>query len=242
MTLSRLQIEKARPLSSSRLKTPRTVKTQGRNTPRAETFKNPLLGIEANLMQKLEEVNEEYYDTSYKKRTVLLDALEDIANSKTGYKQLILNVLETWKPPPVHTESDRTSALTELMRTQKEYRKVAESHQHQDETIQDLKDQIEKAIHETEDYQSQIQEMKEKLKTTDYFALSRKLTTSLKDLQDSFNQIFNIPKRTEENPEIAQLIQESASLKRERTKLLYELNICLQVTKRLELNEITPLD
>ncbi|OHT09895.1 hypothetical protein TRFO_04444 [Tritrichomonas foetus] len=243
MTLSRLQIEKVRPATSSRVNTPRKIKTQGKNTPRAETFKNPLLGIEVNLRQKLNEVNEQYHDTSYRKRNILMDALEDIANSKTGFNKQILDVLSVWKPPPSDHETYRTTALADLMRQQKELRKVASNHQQVDDNIRKMKQDIQMAYIEAEEYKEKIEDLKVVLmKQSDHFALARKLTSSLKELQESFNEIFTPPKEREDTEEVKNLLLESAQLRKDRTRMLYELNIAKQISKRLELNELSSDD
>lgn len=246
MTLSRIQIEKVKPsITTSRINSPRKVKvkTKGKNTPRAETFKNPLLGIEVNLIQKLQEVDEQYHDTSYKKRNVLLDAIEDIANSKTGFKKQLLDVLKIWKPPNTNTSLFKTPALMDLMRTQKQLRNVASDHEKADNKIRYLKQEIQMAELEIDEYQQKIELLKEKLKNkSDHFALARQLNNSLVNLQESFNNIFIPQKIKQSNGEFDDLLKENRQLRKDRERMLYELNICKQITKRMEITEAATSD
>lgn len=246
MTLSRIQVEKVKPsIATSRINTPRklNIKTKGKNTPSAETFKNPLLGIEVNLMQKLQEVDEQYHDASYKKRNVLLDAIEDIANSKTGFRKQFLDVLKIWKPPETGDNLFKTPALLDLMKTQKELRNVASDHEKADNRIRYLKQEIQMTELEIDEYQQKIELLKEKLKDkSDHFALARQLNNSLISLQDSFNNIFVPQKTKQSNDEFSDLLNENRQLRKDRERMLYELNICKQITKRMEVAEAASSD
>lgn len=241
MTLSRSQTEKARPSASvSRINSPRKVKikTKGKNTPGAETFKNPLLGIEVNLIQKMQEVDEQYHDTSYRKRNVLLDAIEDIANSKTGFRKQLLDALRIWRPPESNNNLFKTPALLDLMRTQKQLRNVASDHEKADNKIRYLKQEIQMTELEVDEYQQKIELLKEKLKNkSDHFALARQLNNSLVNLQDSFNGIFTTQKAKPNSGEFDDLLKENRQLRKDRERMLYELNICKQITKRMEISE-----
>lgn len=242
MSLSRLQLEKVRPsTSTSRTNTPRSVKikTQGRNTPRAETFKNPLLGIQVNLIQKLQEVDQQYHETSYKKRHVLLDAIEDIANSKTGFRKQILQALEVWRPPKseqAQGEMFETRTLVDLVRTQKQFRSVATDHEKANDTIRHLKQEIQIKELETEKYKLEIDRLKQKVLTqSDHFASARRLNHSFNELLSYFDNIFVPPPPQQENYDIEQLLQENKRMKKLRERMLYELNICQQITKRMKI-------
>lgn len=246
MSISRIQIEKIRPsMATPRKNTSRNiqVKTKGKNTPRAETFKNPLLGIEVNLMQKLQEVDEQYHDTSYKKRNVLLDAIEDIANTKTGFRKQLLDVLKVWRPPDTDKNLFKTPALMDLMRTQKQLRNVASDHEKADNKIRHLKQEIQMTELEIDEYQQKISLLREKLKNkSDHFSLARHLNNSLVNLQDSFNNIFVMPKSKPSNDEFSNLLSENRQLRKDRERMLYELNICKQITKRMEVAEAASSD
>lgn len=239
MKLSTLPLDNIRRTSSRKQATPRTIKTKGKNTPRVESFKNPLLGIEVNLRKQLQEIEEKYHAASYHKRNILLDALEDIAESNQGFKSTILAQVRVYRPPPViRPENDRTFNLTNLIRSQNDFREVLADHSHSEIVVSDLEMQIKETNKQTEEYERKIQKLGTKLKNeSDHFAINRKLNREMAILQHNFNDIFSYADAPIEHPEIEKLIQDNIALKKNYAKLTNELKICEGITRKMKMFE-----
>jgi predicted transcriptional regulator len=234
MTTQRLALDRTKSKTTKRFH--HAIKTQGQNTPRAESFRNPLLGIEVNLLKRLADVTSQYHSTSYHVRNVLLNAIEDVARTGIGFERVLLRVVEQWKPiDPSEDGIFQTDALTELFRMQRSCREVADHRQNQSAKVQNLWDQIHETEAMTQQYLKDITEMKNRLNTgSDLFALPRKLNRTLGELQQSFVDIFNPPRNIPSSDEIQALEAENIELRRQKLQQEIELTICQHITRRLE--------
>lgn len=235
--ISTLPLENIRRNSSSRKKaTPRTIKTKGKNTPRAETFKNPILGIEVNLRKQIQDIEIKYHATSYHKRGILLDALEDLAETNQGFKDIILDQVRVYRPPKVvRSENDRTFNLTNLIRSQNDYKDVLNGHSHAEIYVRDLEMQIKDSDDKVNEYNQKIKKLGEKLKNeSDHFATNRKLNREMAILQQNFNDIFSYAEKPKEHPEIQGLIDDNIMLKKKFSKLTYELKITQDISRMMK--------
>lgn len=245
ITVTRIPVEGIRPSSSretSRSRTARTsrpIKTQSENTAKVEKFKNPLLGIEVNLRKKIHEVEAKYHQTSYHKRNVLLDALDDIAHIGMGFKRQLTSVVEQWRPPQ-HQDREvfETAALKDLMRAQRECREASNAKLQHQTRCEELREQIEDIQFATKKLQTKTAKMKGKLNDqSDHFAMARRLDKSLTELQAQFDSLFDPPKPSPIPDELRNLMMENDRLKKDVDRQRYELEICNQITRHMQFAE-----
>ena len=215
-------------VSSGRGKTP--------TTPRVEQFKNPILGIEVNLIRQLQDVEKQYHGASYQKRKLLLDTLEQLANSNTGFKKQILFALNQWRRPPESIEEDKEiSAISDLLRAQNEYKDTLKKINSKKDRIAKLKEQIETTKEETQKMVDETNAMKMKLfKESDHFAKARKLTEEMNELKKSFDGMFQRKKEEELTGQFAKMAAENDRLRADLARMKFELELCTQISKRMK--------
>ena len=204
-----------------------------------EKFKNPILGIEINLMREIQEISSNFHSTSYKKRNLLLNALEDLANSGTGFQDQILYASYKWNPSQqaLNRSSDEAAevnAVAELMKKQVEFRQVAQKHSEETLAVESLQKQIDTANEEISKYREGTKHFQSRLQNdSDHFASVRKLRDELISLQEDFEKIFSKEEKHEKNDEIAALEQENEELRQEIAKMKFELDITTQINRRI---------
>lgn len=223
-------------------KTARTIRVTRASKPNAtpaEQFKNPILGIEVNLIKQLQEVENEYHGASYKKKQILLDALEQVAQTNLGFKKQIMTAVNAWRKPVTDTTVDSdVTAITDLLRAQNDFKAVKEKYQNSQSKIQQLKQEIENTRAETDKIIEETKKMKEKLfQESDHFAKARKLNEELAELQKTFENMFKPKTEQTVSSEIAELQRENEALKKELVKKRFELELSTQISKRLRFIE-----
>jgi predicted RNase H-like nuclease (RuvC/YqgF family) len=234
MATARLPLERIKPKNAKKMR--HAIKTRGQNTPKAESFRNPLLGIEVNLMKQLADVTSKYHSTSYHTRNVLLTAIEDISKTGLGFERILTRVAEKWRPPETAADDVfETLALADLMKMQRSCREAAGQRASQSERVQDLLRQIKKTEASTEKYLGRIEELKSRLKTaSDFFALPRKLTRSIGELHGALTEMFRSGQDQNTDAEIEALDAENVELRKQRLQQEIELRICANITWQLD--------
>ncbi|EAY06820.1 hypothetical protein TVAG_313950 [Trichomonas vaginalis G3] len=238
MNLSSFGIDKVEtPPKTAR--TIRVTRSSRKSTTPIDQFKNPILGIEVNLIKQLQQVENEYHGSSYKKRQILLDALEQIAQTNLGFKKQIMTAVKAWRKPVDDTSADNdVTAITDLLRAQNEFKTVKEKYQNSKSKIQQLKDEIESTKAETDRIIEETQKMKQKLfLESDHFAKARKLTEELTQLQTTFDNMFKPKEEVQLTGNLADLSRENENLKKELVKMRFELELSSQISKRLRFIE-----
>ena len=221
-------------------KTARTIRVSSRgktpSTPRVEQFKNPILGLEVNLIKQLQEVEKQYHGASYQKRKILLDTLEALANTNTGFRKQILYALNSWrKPPDSIQEEQEVSAISDLLRAQNDYKSVLKRVNSRKERIEQLKAQIEATKEDTEKMINETNAMKQKLfKESDHFAKARKLTEEMAELKKSFDGMFEQKSEPQLTGKFAKMAAENDKLRTDLARMKFELELCTQISKRMK--------
>jgi hypothetical protein len=203
------------------------IKTCGQNTPRAESFKNALLGIEVNLQNSLSDVTSQSHSSSSPARNVLLNALDDVARTGVGFERILLRLVDLWKPID-STEAVilQTDALTELFRMQRSCREVADHRQNESAKVGTLLDETNETEKMTQQYQTDICEKKTRLNTgSDIFGLPRKLNRTLVGFQQSFVDSLKPPKGRPTADEIEALEAENKELRCQKLQQEIEIRI-----------------
>lgn len=220
------------------------VGTSGRSTkpttPRPESFKNPILGLEVNLIKELQEVETNFHGASYQKRKILLDTLEALANTNLGFKKQILLALRSWRPPekPYPGENEEVEAVTDLIRTQKELKGAQDKLTTQKAKVDALKKELEELRSDTARLVNETKDMKEKIYSrSDHFSRARKLNEEMHSLQESFNAIFEPKDDNQLTGKFADLARENDELRKQLGVLKFGLEVSSQITKRLQFIE-----
>ena len=92
---------------------------------RNDQFKNPILGIEIQLIKDLQTVENEYNSNSYQKKKVLIKALQDIADTNLGFRKQILYCINLLDPKTeINQDNERLTTVTDLVRVQNELREL----------------------------------------------------------------------------------------------------------------------
>ena len=203
---------------------------------RNDQFKNPILGIEIQLIKDLQTVENEYNSNSYQKKKVLIKALQDIADTNLGFRKQILYCINLLDPKTeINQDNERLTTVTDLVRVQNELRELKKKKDNIQNENSILKNKLLSIKNETEEIEKKTFEMKQKLfNESDYFTKSRQLANEMKELENTFQNMFNNKKDDEFDSKFKQLIEENDNLRKELSKLKFELEITTQITKRLK--------
>jgi hypothetical protein len=236
METARLAPERVRARKSKM--SSRRIRTHGQHVPPAESFKNLLLGIEVNLMKQIQQVNDQYYETSYHKRNVLLDALEDIGGTGLGFERQIARVVCQWRSVSGRGEVCETKPLTDLFSAQRSCRAAAETAAGAARNVAAIDDELREIEKETERYLRETERMQRQLnEQSDHFALARRLTRALAELQAAFAEMFENARKETEFEEVAGIAKENAELRRTLLEKQFQLEICSATTRRMQIQE-----
>ena len=216
--------------SSHRVKKP--------NFEQAASYRNQLLGIERLMARRLKDNEEFYRNSDERKRDILLDALEDVADANLGFEDQIRRVISTWRKPYTRDleielmESEHAKHIaTENLQTLRtdEATKQAE--------IAELESEI--ADYETEisALEDAIREQRSRLfMASDLFARERVTSQQIRRLQFNFDDMFAKARETEvldDTDELIQMKKDNAFLRKELARKQYEVEIAAQITKKL---------
>lgn len=205
----------------------------------AEKFKNPIIGIQINLMRELQVLSSSYDFTSYKRKNIILDSIEQLANSGTGFHDQFMYALRYWRPnldtypEELNVKNDLDNVAT-LMKKQVDLRQIAQQHANEELEIQNLQKQIEAIEQEKSQYKADIKQMKQKLQLeSDNFSSARRLHEELEELQKEFDSIFQSEISISKNPEIQALEKDNENLSKYLEQLKYEIEIANSINRRI---------
>ena len=238
MNISLLDLERIHPP----IHTPRTsvrFKIQASNAPQVSSFKNPFFGLELNFLKQIHDIESIHKPTSSRKKKVIFDILEDIANVDYGFKRHILYALNNLKPK--EKDPDDIFALTnakELNHLKKDLFEIQNRNKDQQKTVNKLKKIIEEKENRNRKMLDEIELMKDLLKNqNDFFSKSRKISAQLTNLQNEFNSMFHHRNGEEEETKIQKILKQNFKMKNEFIKLKYELDITRKITDALQVKE-----
>ena len=236
-TLSRPTVK---PPSFGAVGNPR-LKTQAANTPSATTFKNPLLGIEVNLMRNILENDVRHKPTSKRKLKILFNAIEDVAAVDQEFGPILRDVAEMLRPPEVPAIFCRTAVFCDLNQSMTKYKDLARRTREQAKRIENLRAQIAQIQKETEETAEETEKIKEKIfKESDHFARERSIAHKISNLEEQYQACFIKSKPPELPPEIEALIADNTRLRREMIVKRQELELTNQMSKRMRLMDDHP--
>ena len=224
-----------RPSTPRRVVSPRKAKAEP--GPRVDEFKNPLLGIEVNLRKRLEEIEGLYKDTSVQKRDILLDALEDVAATGLGFRKQIEGIVRYWRPPqPTREEVDMFHVTTVkcVLRAQRDCEGAAERRDQKRARCEEMKAQLDEVEAANRALEDEIIELEHKIRNeSDHFAVARKVDRGIRELRQSFAEMFMRKMPRDEDQEMVDLAAENAQLKKDIARQRCELEICQKITEKL---------
>lgn len=204
----------------------------------APTYRNQILGIERIMNDRLKENDELYNGSLDNKREILLDALEDVSNANLGFHEQLRRVISTWRKPydRVKTKKKTTDdGLKDYYTVMEQLRNLQSQLQEEQNLTGSIKEQIEFTAKTISSLEAQIEdETRTLFRESDIFARERQTSDVVLSLQKQFDALFTVTKE-EEFPECAQLAKENEALRRELMKKKCELDIALQITKRLSI-------
>lgn len=226
------------PRSSARFK------TQGANTPHVGAFKNPFVGIEINLFKEIQDIESIHKPTSSRKKTVLLNALEDIANLDYGFQNQVFYALSQLRPKDDDDDKDKNifkiTAGKDLQNIKAECSELLQTKEKSGKCIADLQSKLKMIEEEKQQRLADITFMKEKLRfQNSRFSNFVNTKNEIEILQQAYDKIFETYDFDNEDPKITDLIRENDRLRTNLMKLRTEWDITMQITKRLRLQEQT---
>lgn len=208
------------------------------NFEQAVNYKNQLLGIERLLGVRLKENEDFYRNSDDRKREILIDALEDIADTNLGFSDQLQQVIATWRKPYnpnmeqelIESEHQRSTAIESLCQLKSEAgSREAENHR--------LEDEIARCQDEIRALESAIDEYKTHLSMdSDLFSRERGTSDALQRLQADFDQMFEKVHEVDiqdDTDELIQMKKDNAILRKELSRKQYEVEITAQINKRL---------
>ncbi|OHT11497.1 hypothetical protein TRFO_19036 [Tritrichomonas foetus] len=236
MMISSKSLQTAPSFHSRALKKSRPTNSNKFHFEQTTQFKNPLLGIEVSLNEKLHENKRLFKDSVVRKKNFLIDALEDIALTNLGYQEQISQVVSFYrKPVSEDMETRLRSTKQDIEHAQDYLNGLKKEDLELDQTLKQLEEEIEKVEKETLDYQDKIDEVRKNIySNVDLFARYRLIGDALKGLQADFNDMFvnaKPPKYYSENEEMG---KDNENQRRNLARLKNELQITNQVSKRLK--------
>ena len=150
-------------------------------------------------------------------------------------KKQILYALDFWRKPAESIQEDQeVNALSDLLRTQNEYKTILKRVNNKKERIKQLKHQIEATKEETQKMVDETNAMKTKLfKESDHFAKARKLTEEMNQLKKSFEGMFEHKNEEEITGKFAKMAAENDKLRTDLARMKFELEMCTHSCKTL---------
>lgn len=218
-----------------------TKKAKERNIPHfhfeeSTKFRNPILGIESALEEKLKENEMLFRGSSVKKKELLIDALEDLSLTNFGFSDQFKHVISYWrKPISENMEIKLRISSRDIESTQKQLDDLKAENHELDETISNLIDEISNIDQEINEIKKKSEEAKNKLFfNCNKFAKIRMTKDSITALQDEYDQMFIAPFKPKYFPENQEFGEENELQKKIAARLHREVQISNQITNHLK--------
>lgn len=199
-------------------------------------FRNPIVGIEASLDEKLKENELLFRGSSVKKKNLLIDALEDLSLTNFGFADQFKHVVSYWrKPSSENMELKLRISTHDIDESQKQLDEMKNKNQELDETISNLLDEIQKVDSEINEIKQKTEEAKKKiLLNSNRFAQIRITQDTIADIQKKYDQMFITPFRPKIFPENKEMADENEEQKKILLRLNQEVRISNQITNHLK--------
>jgi hypothetical protein len=211
---------------------------QSARSPRGRSFRNPILQIELNLTRAIVECDSRHKVTSSKKRILLCQAIEDLANLSATFHEPLLTAVAKLTP---HGDEKRilfkTAVRCDIITTAKDLSDVKEAHREINRKVAQQRAELEKIESATKEMEDEIEEMKRKLyNESDLFSRSRFLKTRIASLNAEFEAMFN-PETVEQSDSVQELLVEREKNQKLLEKKRAEWEVVQQITKRVRFDE-----
>lgn len=205
----------------------------------ADGFKNPILGLEINLIKQLQAVDSNSSGVSFQKRKILLDALQNLADTNLGYKKPLERAISCWRPKLQNTNNSEFAAVSNLLSSQEEYKEARLRLMDQAKINETLTDELKQVEEETERLNLETRQMRERLyNQSDHFSHVRKLSGEMHSLKKAFDEMFIVKSNEDDvNDRFKEISDENDQLRTQLATLKFELEICSQINKRLGFND-----
>ena len=235
----RLNLSKVRPPSFASSVTNPRLKTKAANTPSATSFKNPLLGIEVNLIRGIMENDRHHKVTSKRKKKMLFDAIEDVAALDAEFGHILRDVVEQFRPPEIPENIFiRTAVFSDLNQSMSKFKDLSRSVKRTEQRIASIRQEIERLKRETIQVQQETELIKSRIfSESDHFARERNISQRITKLERQYQSIFIKEKPPDVAPELRALLIENERLRREKEVKRRELDFISQISKRMKLLE-----
>jgi hypothetical protein len=208
----------------------RTVEIPPLHLTEAREYGNPLLGIEVSLGARLRQDKQLYHNSVDRRKELLLNALEDVANLNMGFKRDILDVIRCLRKPRRSTISVRVEPEDEFP----EVDDLAELKQLKEKIVRDMEAEIESLSSTVSELTAEFESLKTSLfLEPDIFAEPREVSTMLGDIQKAYDAMFRRKPGKSDDTDCRALSKDVNMLRREFAGRQVELHLAKQITKRL---------
>ena len=229
-------IQTAPTFHSRAIKKTRKKNVQQLHFEESSEFRNPIVGIEAALDEKLKENDILYRGSSVKKKNLLIDALEDLSLINFGFSDQFKHVVSFWrKPNSENMEIKLKISANDIEETQQQLDEMKAKNLELDDTISSLMDEINKVDQEINDIKQKTEEAERKVfLNSNRFAKMRMTNDSITDVQNKYNQMFISPFKPKYFPENQKYAEENDQQIKNLSRLHSELRISNQITNHLK--------
>lgn len=229
-------IQTAPTFHSRAIKKTRKKNVQQLHFEESSQFRNPIVGIEAVLDEKLKENEILYRGSSVKKKNLLIDALEDLSLINFGFSDQFKHVVSFWrKPISENMEIKLKISANDIEETQQQLDEMKTKNLELDDTISSLMDEINKVDQEINEIKLKSEQAKNKIfMNSDRFAKIRMIQDSISDVQNKYEQMFITPFKPKYFPENQKIAEENEEKKKTLLRLHYELRVSKQITNHLK--------
>jgi hypothetical protein len=133
-----------------------------------------------------------------------------------------------------------TKPLTNLFSAQRKLRTVVEAEAAAVREVDVVGAELREVEREIAQYLRDAEQMRRQLnERSDHFALARRLTRALAELQTAFADMFARARKAAQCDDVAALAQENAELGRRLLERQFQLEICSLATRRMRVREET---
>lgn len=221
---------------SRAIKKARKENTQRFHFEESAKFRNPILGIEDALEEKLKKNEMLFRGSSSYKKNLLIDALEDLSLTNYGFADQFKYVISFWrKPISENMEIKLNVSDHDIEDAQKQLDELKAEDQELDISISNLIDEINQVDQEINDIKQKTEEAERKVfLNSNRFAKMRMTNDSITDVQNKYNQMFISPFKPKYFPENQKYAEENDQQIKNLARLHSELRISNQITNHLK--------
>ena len=231
------KIETAPNFHSRAFKKARIYRTQKYHFDSVLQYKNPILGVQVALEEKLNENKLIFHNSIARKKELLIDALEDLTLATNSYRNQIKQAIFFWrKPVDEDAEVRLRTTKQDIEVAQKHLDQMRQQYESMFQSVKEIEDEIKQVEDETLEYERKTEEAKKKIfMDLDSFAHERMIKDQLTDLQKQYDDMFNMRNASNYSPENQSLAEDNEKQRKIMERLRYEVEIAVRVSQRLRM-------